>query len=131
MKALSIRQPWAWLIVEGYKDIENRDWYTTYRGQLLIHAAKTLRSADYRFAVDYAYKRGVIVPPARELPLGGIVGAVTLIDCVTSYKSVWFQGNFGFVLANASTRPFVACNGRLGIFEVTGYLETSRTHVLD
>ena len=31
--ALSIRQPWAWLIVNGYKDIENRDWKTHYRGR--------------------------------------------------------------------------------------------------
>mgnify|MGYP002359850962 FL=1 len=38
MKALSIRQPWAGLIIHGYKDIENRDWPTRYRGPLLVHA---------------------------------------------------------------------------------------------
>jgi hypothetical protein len=36
--SLSIRQPWAWLIVQGHKPIENRTWPTTYRGPLLIHA---------------------------------------------------------------------------------------------
>lgn len=30
MAALSIRQPWAWLVVQGYKDIENRDWPTNF-----------------------------------------------------------------------------------------------------
>ena len=38
LKVLVVRQPWAWLIVNGYKDIENRSWRTRYRGALLIHA---------------------------------------------------------------------------------------------
>jgi len=42
MKAILIRQPWAWLIVHGYKDVENRTWSTKYRGPILIHAGKTL-----------------------------------------------------------------------------------------
>jgi hypothetical protein len=42
VKALSIRQPWAWLIVTGYKDIENRSWRTNYRGPLLIHAGRAI-----------------------------------------------------------------------------------------
>ncbi|HDU8694716.1 TPA: ASCH domain-containing protein, partial [Morganella morganii subsp. morganii] len=40
MKAISIRQPWAWLIVNGHKDIENRSWRTKYRGQVLVHASQ-------------------------------------------------------------------------------------------
>ena len=40
MKALSIRQPWAWLIVHGRKDIENRSWRTKFRGRFLVHAAQ-------------------------------------------------------------------------------------------
>jgi hypothetical protein len=47
MKALSIRQPWAWLIVNGYKDIENRSWATKFRGPVLIHAAKGMTGAEY------------------------------------------------------------------------------------
>jgi hypothetical protein len=39
MKALSIRQPWAWLIIAGIKDIENRRWATNHRGPILVHAA--------------------------------------------------------------------------------------------
>lgn len=44
MKVLSIRQPWAWLICAGYKDVENRDWRTNYRGRILIHAPKKIES---------------------------------------------------------------------------------------
>lgn len=40
MKYLTVRQPWAWLLVNGHKDIENRSWPTKYRGPLLIHAAQ-------------------------------------------------------------------------------------------
>src|ERR1051326_1498970 len=40
VKALSVRQPWAWLIIYGGKDIENRDWPTSHRGPTLIHAGK-------------------------------------------------------------------------------------------
>ena len=39
MKVIVIRQPWAWLIVNGYKDVENRTWVTRYRGMLLIQAS--------------------------------------------------------------------------------------------
>ncbi len=50
MKALSIRQPWAWLIANGYKDIENRSWRTNFRGEFLIHAGKKFDSAGWRWA---------------------------------------------------------------------------------
>ena len=42
MKAISIRQPWAWLVVHGYKDVDNRTWATKHRGPILIHAGKAL-----------------------------------------------------------------------------------------
>ena len=45
LKALSIRQPWAWLIVNGFKDVENRNWRTHWRGRLLIHASKGMTLA--------------------------------------------------------------------------------------
>jgi len=53
MKAISIRQPWAWLIVNGYKDIENRSWPTKFRGRVLIHASKGMTRAEYDDVEDY------------------------------------------------------------------------------
>ena len=44
--ALSIRQPWAWLIVNGYKDIENRDWPTKFRGRMLVHAPRRVAAVE-------------------------------------------------------------------------------------
>jgi hypothetical protein len=40
VKALTVRQPWAWATIYAGKDVENRRWRTTYRGPLLIHAGK-------------------------------------------------------------------------------------------
>ena len=43
MKALSVHQPWAWLIVNGIKIVENRSWSTEFRGRFLVHAGLTVQ----------------------------------------------------------------------------------------
>ena len=115
MKALSIQQPWAWAILNG-KDIENRSWYTPVRGRILIHAGKKL---DYD-GVMFLQTMNVIAP--KNLPLGGIVGSVELVDCVTKSDSPWFFGKYGFVLKNPVELPFVQYRGQLGFFDVPGSL---------
>ena len=130
MIALSIRQPWAWLIVNGFKDVENRSWPTNYRGRFLVHAGKTLSVADYDAAllfVEGIYPNLVSRIPAMEsLPLGGVVGLARLVDCVREHPSRWFTGGvsqgdgFGFVLdvAHAEPLPFMPWKGRQGFFDV-------------
>jgi len=115
VKALSIQQPWAWAILNG-KDIENRSWYTPVRGRILIHAGKKL---DYD-GVMFLQTMNVIAP--KNLPLGGIVGSVELVDCVTKSDSPWFFGKYGFVLKNPVELPFVQYRGQLGFFDVPGSL---------
>ncbi|UEM07997.1 ASCH domain-containing protein (plasmid) [Skermanella rosea] len=114
MKALSIQQPWAWLIVNGFKDIENRTWETRYRGPVLIHTGKRLDREAYEDLP--LYFPDINLPPICELPLGGIVGQATITDCVPSHPSRWFSGPFGFVLTDAKTLPFLPCPGQLGFF---------------
>jgi hypothetical protein len=48
-KAISIRQPWAWLIVNGFKDVENRSWKTKYRGPVLVHAGRKIEKYAYEW----------------------------------------------------------------------------------
>lgn len=115
MKALSIRQPWAWLIVNGYKDIENRDWATRFRGHVLIHAGKTIDREGYEDIGDYY--PDVPLPPIETLERGGIVGQCEIIDCVPRSESKWFFGPFGFVIHNAKPLPFRPLPGKLGFFE--------------
>jgi hypothetical protein len=119
VKALSIRQPWAWAIVHSTKRIENRDWNTSYRGPLLIHAAKGCTRAEYGFVatimVSYC---GVTPPPLDDLQRGGIIGKAWLTDVVTKSADVWFEGKFGFVLEDVEPLPFRPLRGMLGLFEV-------------
>lgn len=118
MIALSVRQPWAWLIVRGFKDVENRSWQTNYRGRFLLHASSTMRMADYRVAAEFARRLGVAVPHPQTLERGGIIGAATLVDCVRSHRSKWFFGEYGFVLADQRQVPFIPCPGQLKLFHV-------------
>ena len=119
MIALSILQPWAWLIVNGYKDIENRRWHTKRRGDILIHAGKRWGSEQRD---DLMYVRDVFpaIPLPDKFDLGGIVVAATIIDCVDTSESLWFSGPFGFVLTRGRPSPaFVPLRGQLGFFKVS------------
>jgi hypothetical protein len=113
MKTLSVRQPWAWLIVAGFKTIENRAWTTSYRGPLQIHASKTLE-ADEIDKIEAAF---AIVIDRTQLHRGGIVGRVTLVDIVTSSSSPWFTGPSGWVLERPRTLRFKPWRGALGLFD--------------
>ena len=94
MIALSIRQPWAWLIVHAGKDIENRTWPTRFRGRVLVHASKGMTHAEYEAACDHLWLHGgpAIEPPDfHALERGGIVGSVELVDCVRGSASPWLS----------------------------------------
>jgi hypothetical protein len=117
MKALSIRQPWAWLIVNGIKDIENRTWGTAFRGRVLVHASKTYPKQDYRDDVEMYDTIRRPFPPREEM-IGGIVGMVSIVDCVTASDSQWFNGPYGFVLRWAYSWPLIPFPGQLGFFDV-------------
>jgi len=116
MRALSIRQPWAWLITTGHKDVENRTWPSRFRGVFLIHAGKQLDLAGYRRVQE---RMGVALPQTDDLPRGGIVGSAEVVDCVRHHSSRWFSGPYGFVLANARPLPFTPLPGKLGFFPVS------------
>ncbi len=117
MKAISIRQPWAWLIVNGHKDIENRSWRTKYRGQVLVHASQGVKRSDYDAAYALACRLGIKLPHRSEFETGGIVGLTTITDCVEQSESPWFFGEKGFVLADSRPLPFVQMKGYLSFFE--------------
>jgi hypothetical protein len=126
MKVLSIRQPWAWLIVNGHKDIENRNWPTNQRGRILIHASKMMTRDDYdACAIFVAGISSIQIPGYNDLKRGGIVGQANLVDCVSASDSPWFCGEFGFVLQQAKPLPFQPLNGALGFFsaEITEQLK--------
>jgi hypothetical protein len=120
LPALSVRQPWASMIVEGHKDIENRTRRTTRRGRVLIHAGLNVRN----FAADcasIAERHGIIVPTSVIDDVGGIIGVVDIIDCVADHPSRWRTseaGKFGWVLGSPRRLAFRRCRGALGFFRI-------------
>lgn len=119
MKALSIRQPWAWLILNAGKDIENRVWSTRFRGRVLVHAAKGMTWGEYNTTMCKLRRLGgkmIEIPNFDELERGGIVGSVEIVDCVQHSDSPWFCGPWGFVLRNPEPSGFVPMRGQLGFF---------------
>lgn len=134
MMALSIRQPWASLILKAHKDIENRCWPTKVRGRILIHAAKGMTRDEHEDAIAFAVD-AIRADPLNtncgrtvtlrelgfafdDLQRGGIIGSVEIVDCVSKSDSPWFVGEFGFVLRDPKPLPFVPWKGRLGFFDV-------------
>jgi len=124
MRALSLKQPYAELILQGKKTVELRKWNTKHRGVFLIHASK--------IPDNEAMKRFNFT----SLPIGAIVGKATLVD-VKHYKNkkehsqdksyhlgseIW--GNHGFLLENAQRlqRP-IECKGALNFWTVPKHIE--------
>ncbi|HEX3152157.1 MAG TPA: ASCH domain-containing protein [Gemmataceae bacterium] len=127
--ALSLKQPWATLVVSGRKTIEIRKWATTVRGRVRIHAA---RIADPRpegwLLIDDDLKS------LAEMN-GGIIGSAELIAC-RQYRTAagfasdrpkhfnqpeWFvpPKMYGFEFRGACVTPFLACKGNVKFFRVS------------
>lgn len=122
LKAISVRQPWTWLIVNGYKPLENRNTLKNFRGPVLIHASMQF---DKKAFDEFMFRAGIskITPEIRFMPIykrqfdmGGIVGAVTITDSITKSDSKWFIGPNAFVLTDPMKLPFTPCKGKLGFF---------------
>ena len=82
MKAITILQPWAWLIATGKKHCETRSWKTNYRGEILIHAGKkNMTEAMLQTIVESAYMRRAGVFNTKMVT-GAIIGKAVLVNCV-------------------------------------------------
>ncbi|WP_439620671.1 ASCH domain-containing protein [Gemmata sp.] len=127
--AISIKQPWAALLVAGVKTVEVRTWWTARRGRVLIHAAKVPDDRPEGWAL-------VTTPELRELAAlrGGMIGVGDLIDCVryptqeafaaaaAGHRNApeWFRpaGLHGFVFQNLRPIMYHACPGKTMFFTV-------------
>lgn len=126
LKCLSIQQPWSWLIVNGHKDIENREWTTSYRGPVLIHAGAKIDDDWFNHRTGFptnAHPMRDLAPadmPARQdYAIKALLGMANLIDVVEDSSSPWFVGRYGFVFIDA--KPFkepIPYSGSLRLFDV-------------
>lgn len=122
MKALTIKEPWASLIINGYKEYEFRSWKTNYRGKILIHAGKSLEKENLErfkeYNLDYA--------------CGEIIGEATLTDCIkvdSEFEEKLFKKNNLVYAKSKHTRIYawklenivkyekrIPCNGKLSLW---------------
>jgi hypothetical protein len=113
MRALSIRQPWAWAILHAGKDVENRSWHNKHTvGVIAVHASMGLDPLE-------ELPRGVRRRSSDELVHGAIVGVVEVVKVVDNCRSRWFKGPLGWLLRHP--RPLqqpILCKGALGLWEV-------------
>jgi hypothetical protein len=113
MKTISIKQPWAELIITGVKDVENRNWPTDYRGPIIIHTGQRIDpyGAD-QFVVETARA-------LRKGAIGAIIGHAYLYACGEKQYSKWHEDKLtGFYLANPIEIPPIPYSGKLSLFEV-------------
>ncbi|MBU7585186.1 MAG: ASCH domain-containing protein [Nostoc sp. TH1S01] len=120
MKAITVRQPWAWAIIYANKDIENRGWAIHYRGDILIHAAKGCTKKEYHSALEFCQSLGVSLPELNSLSRGQIIGVVTVVDCLFSpTASGWGMAEqYHWKLANPRSITPIPYIGQLGLFDV-------------
>lgn len=105
MKVITIKQPWASLIVHGTKDIENRAWPCPkkYIGQRVLIHVSTSSWTWYR-VLHYITKPMVAIFAKfgyngewlRNLQIGAIIGSVEIVDCIINHPSIWAEktGNY-------------------------------------
>jgi hypothetical protein len=126
-KALSVRQPDAWFLVQGLKTCENRTWNTTHRGTLLIHAgSKAMTKDDWADLRDICEQLELPVPNSDDLHLqtGGLIGAVYLAEVTAEPDPDWEAGwwdeqSLAWLVDGAFPfDEFVPFKGKLGLFSV-------------
>jgi hypothetical protein len=120
MRALSLKQPWAELILQGRKKIEIRKWSTNFRGKFLIHSSKKPDEVGMK---RFGFK---------ELPLGFILGEAELVGVkkynneadfmkdVDEHLATLEWGNNGFILENVKRIKPIPANGKLNFWEADG-----------
>lgn len=146
MKALSVKQPWAWLICAGYKDIENRNWkigrksqhgpYSSYHQanfaielptRICVHTGKgrdiesinMILNSQWDWFPHDALSDIFWMEQNDKWVLGSLIGEVDIVDCITESKSPWFVGKYGFLLKNPMLyEKAIPCKGQLGFFDV-------------
>jgi hypothetical protein len=103
MRAITIRQPWASLIVDGKKTVEYRSWPCRHRGRLAIHAG---------LFVDRDESKRVGYDPTK-LPRGQVIAVVEMVGCKK------LRDGFGWQLRNVRKIKPVRVRGKLGLWNWT------------
>lgn len=125
MKVITIKQPFASLIAEGIKEYEFRTWKTKYRGEILIHAGKSINKEAMKKFEKYNL----------DYPTGCIIAKANLTDCIRIdkesremlkeknplvysrvIKDIEWDG-YGFKIENVEKIEPISLNGKLSLWD--------------
>jgi len=145
MKCLTVKQPWATLLVHGATQYLVRDWRTFYRGALAIHAGATMPSSFVELCCDPDMRkllRQFGYDYAMELPTQVLLGTVTLADCLLiseetlplidpedptfTFGEMQIDTWAWIVTAQQPLRRPIPIPGKLGIFNISNSLIPDR-----
>jgi hypothetical protein len=124
VRALTVRQGWAWGLVYGPKRIENRSRRIAYRGPLAIHAGLS------RASVDACRAAMPELPPTESLIFGAVIGILDIVDCVPIAEvsgDRFASGPWCWITANPRPIDPIYCRGSLGLFDVDLRAASRRT----
>lgn len=123
LKALTVRQPWAWAIMERHKRVENRSWCPpdwALSEFIAIHAAKGRPNAE-----SMEWLEGQVKGAKPALVFGAILGLVRIRESITDVRvgrkryGEWFGGPVGWALSDVFALPeALPCKGQLGLWNV-------------
>lgn len=151
-KAISIKQPWAYLICAGIKDVENRTWPTKYRGRVYIHASA--KSACNNGCSSHLFTEQQMIAIKQSIPahpdldrdfqgnsfspfffeeheLSAIIGHVDIVNCISKQRngkgsdSIWAEPDcFHWTLRNPVLfdKPILNVKGKLSFWDCSEYL---------
>lgn len=145
-KAISIKQPWAYLICAGIKDVENRTWPTKYRGRLYIHASAKSVGKYFEEGVFTADQLNYLIQSKKinlieKVQLSAIIGHADIVDCVVNHSSIWAEKSeiglldeptneygkpiYNWVLANPVLfdKPILNIKGKLSFWDCSQHLK--------
>jgi hypothetical protein len=131
-KILSIKNPWADLIVHGTKRLENRTRRTLYRGLFFIHVPLGFGKVGYNLLGETkgCGPNGEIEGIKDMLALGlqrypdqkgMIIGSAEVVGCEADMLDPWFMGPWGWKLANVYPLEPTPFKGMLGFVNMEGW----------
>lgn len=121
LRVLTLREPYAWLVVNGFKDVENRTWLSHYTGRVLIHSAKVVDEHFDRVANYAGTHFGIVVPDREELEVnncGRLVGVAHFGKMFKPLESPWYQpGKWAWPISWAfAVHPGPVIRGKQGFW---------------
>lgn len=129
MKVVSLKQPWATLIALGEKSIETRSWATKYRGEIAIHASKTIDKKRFEQPTFKRILKKHGITDISQIPTGVILAVANLVDVKATEDlkktisrqekilGIYTNGRVGWMLEDVQAVTPIPTNGKLGVWE--------------